>query len=221
LTTAPTQLRGHTGGDLRPGIADRLAAVRRRTLDLIAPLSEETLGLVHDPLMSPIVWDLGHMATFEDLWLVQNAFGKPPLREELGRVYDPFSAARAQRGQLPFLRSEDCFAYMEAVRARTLQCLANADLDPEADKLLANGFVYEMIIRHELQHTETILQTLQLAGIERPSFPLGGQTGSTEAMMLVSAGEFEMGTDLLVFSYDNERPSHSLHLGAFEIDSGL
>ena len=29
------------------------------------------LDRVHDPLMSPLVWDLGHIAAFEDLWLCQ------------------------------------------------------------------------------------------------------------------------------------------------------
>ena len=61
----------------RAAIAARIEQVRARTLALVEPLSEDALNRVHDPLMSPIVWDLGHIATFEDLWLAQNAFGVP------------------------------------------------------------------------------------------------------------------------------------------------
>src|SRR6266480_1851297 len=96
-------------------ILERLGNVRARTLSLVESLSEDSLNRVHDPLMSPVVWDLGHIATFEDLWLAQNAFGAPPLRAGLDRVYDPFNAARGERGELPYLRSTDCVAYMEAV----------------------------------------------------------------------------------------------------------
>src|SRR3954451_20508107 len=99
----------------RATILERLGSIRARTLSLVESLSEDALNRVHDPLMSPIVWDLGHIATFEDLWLAQNAFGVPPLREGLDRVYDPFTAPRSGRGELPYLRSEVCLGYMQAV----------------------------------------------------------------------------------------------------------
>src|SRR5947208_10603810 len=94
----------------RATILERLGKVRARTLSLVEGLSEDALNRVHDPLMSPIVWDLGHMATFEDLWLAQRPFGKPPLRDGLGDVYDPFTAPRSERGELPYLRSSEGFA---------------------------------------------------------------------------------------------------------------
>ncbi len=138
-----------------------LAAVRSRTLMLVEQLSDRALNEAHDPLMSPIVWDLGHIANFEELWLVQEVGGRRPLQEELGSVYDAFTAPRSERGDLPYLRSEHCLDYMEAVRRRTLECLEDADLST-GGRLLAGGFVYDLIARHEQQHSETILQTLQL-----------------------------------------------------------
>src|ERR1043166_21229 len=133
MTTSPTQLRP----DLKGSIAARRAAVRELPLLLVRGLSEDALNRVHDPLMSPIVWDLGHIATFEDLWLAQNTFGVPPMREGLDQVYDPFPAPRSERGALPYLRSEVCLGYLEAVRERTLELLSTADLSPDAGPLLA------------------------------------------------------------------------------------
>lgn len=44
-----------------------LEEARRRTWQLIEPLSAEDVQIQHDPLMSPIIWDLGHIAHFEEL----------------------------------------------------------------------------------------------------------------------------------------------------------
>jgi iron(II)-dependent oxidoreductase len=212
----------------RAAILARLESVRARTLALVESLTEDALNRVHDPLMSPVVWDLGHIATFEDLWLAQNAFGSAPLRAGLDRVYDPFSAPRSERGELPYLRSEDCLAYMQEVRARTVALLDSADLSGDGEPLLAGGFVYEMILRHEQQHSETILQTLQLmAGGEFAPRHEHSVPASVPApprdMVLVPEGRFELGAESALsgtgFAYDNELPSHDVHVPAFYIDA--
>ncbi len=52
---------------LRARLAAELAEARNRTLELVVPLSDDDLHRQHDPLMSPVLWDLGHIAAFEDL----------------------------------------------------------------------------------------------------------------------------------------------------------
>ena len=80
-----------------------LADARQRTLWLIEPISDRDMNRVHDKLMSPLVWDLGHIAAFEDLWLCHTAGGLDPLRpgadERLRRDGDP--ARRPRRHPLP------------------------------------------------------------------------------------------------------------------------
>ena len=49
------------------------------------------------------------------------------------------------------------------MRARTLDKLAKVFFDTDAP-LLRDGYVYQMVLQHEYQHNETILQTLQLKG---------------------------------------------------------
>jgi iron(II)-dependent oxidoreductase len=195
---------------------------------MVKSLSEDALNRVHDSLMSPIVWDLGHIATFEDLWLAQKAFGVAPLREGLGRIYDPFTAPRSERGELPYLRSEDCLDYLQAVRARVLELLDSADLSRDSGPLLGGGLVYEMVLRHEQQHSETILQTLQLMTSEayrpdRQARPAGAGSERPGDMLLVPGGAFPMGAELARggtgFSYDNERPRHERHVRPFYIDT--
>jgi gamma-glutamyl hercynylcysteine S-oxide synthase len=204
-------------------IAASLEAARRRTLALVEGLSDDALNAVHDQLMSPIVWDLGHIANFEELWLVQRVGGCAPMRGELGSVYDAFTAPRRDRGELPYLRGDECFAYMDAVRERALDCLSGVDLANAEERLLAGGFIYELIARHERQHTETILQTLQIieTGLYSParSVELPEAPARPPGMVLVGGGEFELGAPSDWFAYDNERPGHTVELEPFWIDA--
>ena len=91
---------------------DRLQEARERTLELVAPFSDEELERVHSTLMSPLVWDLGHIAAFEDLWIVHRFGGEPLLREEMADVYDAFETPRAGRGDLPLLRPHEAREYL-------------------------------------------------------------------------------------------------------------
>ena len=140
-----------------------LAEARERTLALVADVAEDDMNRVHDPLMSPLVWDLGHIGAFEDLWLCQRAAGMEPLRPDLAQVYDAFETPRSDRGELPYLRLGEALEYLEAVRERALAALEACDFSDSSDRLNHEAFVWQMLIQHEHQHNETMLQTLMLA----------------------------------------------------------
>jgi gamma-glutamyl hercynylcysteine S-oxide synthase len=211
----------------KEAIAERLAEARRCTLELLGPLDDEQLNRVYSPILSPLAWDLGHIANFEELWLVQTVGGREPLHGELGRFYDAIENPRRTRGKLPILRDAELRAYLGDVRERTLEVLDEADIGPDVeDPLLREGFVYEMLIAHEQQHNETMLQLLQMVdGYELPAFvrsrffaheahdrDLEGET------IRVEGGDHEVGAPAASFAYDNERPRHVVELAPFEID---
>jgi gamma-glutamyl hercynylcysteine S-oxide synthase len=194
---------------------EALASTRMRTLALVAHLDDAAVERVHSPLMSPLVWDLGHIAAFEDLWLVHRFAGEPLLRPELAAVYDAFETPRAQRGELPYLRRADALDYLAAVRERALAAI-------EREGGIGDGVLHELVIRHELQHTETMLQTMELARlpapdgwIAEPAVSVAGATGLD--LIEVPAGLCTIGADTDGFAYDNERPRHQLELPAFRI----
>ena len=88
---------------------------------------------------------------------------REPLHGDLGRFYDAIENPRKTRGELPILRDAELRAYMADVRERTLEVLDAVEIAPDAeDPLLRDGFVYEMLLAHELQHNETMLQLLQM-----------------------------------------------------------
>src|SRR3954470_9031194 len=125
-----------------------MGEVRARTLKLVAHLDDAQLEAVHSSIMSPLAWDLGHVAAYEDLWLNHRVAGRELLRPGLAELYDAFETPRAVRGDLEFLRGEELLAYLAAVRERALEA-------PLTDVEL-----HELVLRHELQHTETMLQAM-------------------------------------------------------------
>ena len=213
---------GGAGPLPREGYAERLAEARERTLALVAPLSDRDLDRVHSPLMSPLVWDLGHIAAFEDLWLCVRGGDLDPLRPELMSVYDASETPRAQRGDIPYLRRDDALEYMVAVRERALDVLATVDLSPGSDRLNAGGFVWDLLIQHEHQHNETMLQTLQLAepGVFAPprAVPAAAGDDAPSERLELPGGPFAVGAAGDGFAYDNERPRHVVELAPFAID---
>jgi iron(II)-dependent oxidoreductase len=212
---------GATATQSKDGIAERLAEARERTLQLVEPLSEEQLNRVYSPILSPLIWDLGHIANFEELWLVRRIGGREPLRDELGELYDAIEQPRKIRGELPILKASEVRPYMEGVRARTLEVLDEIELDA-GDELLRDGYVYELILAHEHQHNETMLQLLQMVEGYEPvrsdpsvaSEPVAGGP----AMVEVEGGAHRIGADPEGFAYDNERPRHEVTLEPFRID---
>src|SRR5689334_25188427 len=155
----------------KAAIADALSEARERTLALVETLDDGQLNTVYSPILSPLAWDLGHIANFEELWLVQTIGGREPLHGDLGRFYDAIENPRKIHGELPILRDSELRSYMADVRERTLDVLEGVDIGDEVeDPLLREGFVYEMLLAHELQHNETMLQLLQLVeGYEPPA----------------------------------------------------
>jgi iron(II)-dependent oxidoreductase len=208
----------------RAAIAKDLREARERTLLLLHPLSDEDLRVQHDPLMSPILWDLGHIAHFEDLWLTRNLDGSIEFVEMPG-LYNPFEHPRSQRGQLQLPGLEHCRGVMEEIRRQVLERLAMADLG-SSEPLLHGGYVYRMVLQHEYQHNETILQTLQLkrgnpySPAVRWPIPAAPSQGTSrrEHMTRFPGGLVEIGTDDRTTAYDNERGRHQVGLAPFWID---
>ncbi|MFQ5537595.1 MAG: ergothioneine biosynthesis protein EgtB [Gemmatimonadota bacterium] len=210
--------------------ADELAALlteaRDRTALLVSPLTDEELRRQHDPLMSPIVWDLGHIAHFEEVWLLKNVESSGTGSEGLQGIYNPFENPRAVRDTLPLPSLPEARAYMAAVRRAVLEELQRLDLSASTP-LLRDGYVFRMVLQHEYQHNETILQTLQLKqGRPYPAprsvtVPTGRHPSAPDpgAMVHIPGGEVIHGTDDRTAAYDNERPAHAVTLTPFWMDA--
>jgi iron(II)-dependent oxidoreductase len=184
----------------------QLERARARTEALLEPLSDEQLTRQVSPLQSPLVWDLAHIGYFEELWLLRRGAGLAALSTRFDDLYDSFAHRRSERGQLPILQPDEARAYLKNVREAVLDVL------PEADALIAG-----IVVQHELQHVETMAQTMAVAGwLEDGDLPEVSARGE----VAVPAGPFTLGS-VERWAYDNERPAHTVELPAFRIDRAL
>jgi len=231
----------------QPTPAETLATLDRtrdETLRLVAHLDDSELERTLSPIMSPLVWDLAHIAAYEDLWLAHRHAGMELLRPDLAELYDAFETPRSQRGEAKLLDAAEARAYLEAVRERVIGALveagtgdhvptevvgadngalreagANNGAPPEVGA--GDDLFIELVVRHELQHTETMRQTLALAGLLPPGEPSLTPLTGEEGWLSFPAGAFLMGAPPSPgaegFAYDNERPRHLARTGAFAI----
>src|ERR1700733_2654776 len=84
-------------------VLDGLEYARGRTFALIGHLEDGQLERVYSQIMSPLVWDLGHIAAYEDLWLAHRLGERELLRPDLAALYDAFETPRALRGDIEML----------------------------------------------------------------------------------------------------------------------
>jgi gamma-glutamyl hercynylcysteine S-oxide synthase len=183
---------------------------RERTEALLEPLGDEQLTRQFSPLQSPLVWDLAHIGYFEELWLLRNGNGRAAASPELDDLYDSFAHERADRGALPILSPKVARAYVRQVREDVIERLP---------QLAQDDFLVGMVAQHELQHGETMAQTLALAGLPGPP-PHGPPEVEASGDVLVAGGPFTLGSDD-PWAYDNERPQHEVDLLPFRIDRAL
>ena len=202
--------------------ARELTKARERTLRLV-DFDDAELWRQYDPLMSPLVWDLAHIGQQEELWLLRGGDpGRPSmLAPEVERLYDAFVHSRATRVDLPLLPPTDARTFCSTVRGKALDSLDALPDDP--DVRAEAEFRFGLVISHENQHDETMLQALNLRSgpplLNTGSWLPPGRSGVAGTAVLVPAGEFILGVDAVSEpqSLDNERPAHTVDVPAFRI----
>ena len=199
-----------------PDILDALHAARGRTLHLVRHLTPAELERQLDPIMSPLVWDLAHIAAYEDLWLVHRHAGEPLLHDELAAVYDAFETPRAVRG--------DDRAARHGGRARLPRGRCASARSTRSTGAASTRSSTRWSLRHELQHTETMLPG---DGARRPARVrrAGGRAAGPGARGHTRPGVVDVPGGRVRtsaphrrrFAYDNERPRHAVEVAPFRI----
>jgi iron(II)-dependent oxidoreductase len=205
---------------LREKVAVELTRGRDRSKRLTDAVDENDLTRQHSPLMSPLVWDLAHIGSQEEIWLVRDVGGREALRPDIDDLYDAFQHKRSNRPELPLLGPAEARKYVGEVRDKALDVLEHSPL--EGRRLVDRGFAFGMIVQHEQQHDETMLATHQLragpAALHAPA-PPRACAGPLPAEVLVPGGPFTMGTSTEPWALDNERPAHRVDLPPYFIDT--
>ena len=199
-------------------LADRLAATRRLSLDLAAPLSEADANLQPFDDASPAKWHLAHTTWFFETFVLRDhAPGHQAFDERYHYLFNSYYEgegdrhARPKRGMLsrPSLAEvRDWRAHVDEALAMVLPGLPQRALE-----------LVELGINHEQQHQELLLTDL-LAGLaENPLEPAYGELPppacfAVEPMSWLPGreGKVSIGAAGDGFSFDCERPRHDVIL---------
>jgi len=184
-------------------------------------LSDDVLNHAPRSFVSPPVWDLAHIAAYEELWVWCRAGGGETLYPDLQAAYDAFETPRPVRSQIRLLDPGEARRYLGLTRDRTLEVLTGTH-SPKDPELLAGGFVFDLVAAHEAQHAETMLQEFVLGGVPIESVGAAAPdraagTGAGPVRIVVPAGAMILGAEDDGFAYDCERPAHRCELGAYAI----
>ncbi len=193
--------------DLLAGLAD----ARERTLALAARLSRDQLLGPRLPIVNPPLWELGHLAWFEERWNLRRA-GLPPLRADGDALYDSAAIPHDTRWSLPLPGLEETLAYLAEVAARVRGRVERGEADP---------YFVRLALFHEDMHCEAMAFTRQTLGYAAPwpdpatdDPPAGALPGDVD----VPGGPFLLGAARdEPFVVDNEKWAHPVELAPFRI----
>jgi iron(II)-dependent oxidoreductase len=197
---------------------------RARTCDLVVDLSDEQMIGPHLPTINPLVWEIGHAAWFQENWVLRHMAGLPRVHAQVDTLYDSIAIDHDIRWDLPLLSREEIMNYLDAVRDRVCDVLAQQEL---TDELI---YFVKLSVFHEDMHTEAFTYTRQTLEYPAPHFRDGvarsdnldqaatdlriDELGDAE----FPGGVFSMGSKPDErFVFDNEKWAHDVEIEPFAI----
>lgn len=205
-----------TGGELAAMLRD----ARARLLACVEDLSDAELCVPELAIVNPFLWEIGHVAWFQEKWNLRHRAGRPALRADADRLFDSAAVAHDTRWDLALGGRAGVIAYMGAVLDETCARLEKPQtvLDPE------DAYFAQLALFHEDMHVEALIYTRQTIGLRRPVGAVGpacdpaADAGPLPGDADVAGGAFRMGTEAGgTFAFDNELEAHVVHVRPFRI----
>ena len=212
----------------RPSPRARYDTVRRRSMQIAEPLSEEDCCVQSMPDASPIKWHLAHTTWFFETFILERLERDfqpyhPAFRVLFNSYYNGIGEKhpRAQRGLVTRPALVEIRAYRKNVDAR-MAALLQVEPAPELMQLVELG------VQHEQQHQELMLTDIKHLLSMNPLYPAyfdaplaGNADAAPLAWQAFDAGVVEIGHAGGAFCYDNEMPRHRQFVERFAIASRL
>src|SRR5438874_6170937 len=207
-------------------LRERLAATRKLTLDLAAPLSDADATIQPFPDASPAKWHLAHTSWFFETFVLRDhVAGYQPFDERYAFLFNSYYEAEGPRHARPRrgMLSRPSLDEVRAYRAHVDEALEGSlpSLSPAALEIIELG------INHEQQHQELFLTDILATFAENPIEPAYGEL-PPPASFAVEPLSYHRGREGLVeigagdtgFGFDCERPRHRVFLAPHELANG-
>ena len=200
-------------------LCQMLTEARARTLMLVGDLSGEQLLGPRLGIVNPPLWEIGHLAWFQERWCLRrkpDGALHPSLLPEADALYDSSAVAHASRWDLPLPALDATLHYLDIVLERVIERVSD-----EARKTNDAELTYfaQLAALHEEMHCEAFTYTRQTLGYRAPgrpavAEPAGPLAGDAE----ISGGELMLGADPADgFAFDNEKWAHPVRIAPFRM----
>src|SRR5438045_1036338 len=162
-------------------LIEALQEARERTLDLIEDLSDEHLMGPRLGIVNPLRWEIGHVAWFQEFWILRHLGDVPPILTGGDGIYDSARVAHDARWNLPLPSRAQTLAYMKHVLDRVCDPGDRRKRDP-IDGYDEQYFLH-LVLFHEQMHAEAVTYTRQTLCYPPPRFGI-----ASESIRNVAAG---------------------------------
>jgi iron(II)-dependent oxidoreductase len=199
-------------------LAAELRASREHLTRITADLEGEQLFGPKLAIVNPPLWELGHVAWFQEYWcLRRSARGAPPepLVSVADALYDSAKVAHDTRWDLRLPDLATTRSYQAGVLERVLRRL---EQEPENREL---HYFVQLAMFHENMHAEAFHYTRQTLGYGDPL--QGNGIGASPRSQLAGDAELPGGTFPLgaspngTFVFDNEKWAHEVEIRPFRV----
>ena len=179
----------------RRAFAELLAEARARTVLLVSSLEHQQMAAQAEPELGSVLSELGRIVHNEQRWLLEETQHQP---------IDSY---------------DEWFDSMTEVRQRVLQLLDDLDFADHPE--LADR--YRLVLEHEYQRGEAILEILQESGepytlTQARRLPRGRRLADPGIMARFPGGTVEIGAGSELSPWPEERPPHPVTLRPFWLD---
>ena len=202
-------------------LLEDLQEARQRTLQLVEDLDDEQMIGPRLAIVNPLRWETGHVAWFQEYWLLRHLCGRSPILPGGDALYDSAKVAHDTRWDLRLPQKSDTIAYMLRTLDDLKQNIGNrvASVSDETEYFLS------LALFHEDMHGEAITYTRQTLGYPPPQLNQFKHRSWTEAVDPIASGDaFIPGGSFLMgntaaegFVFDNEKQPFQVGVQPFAI----
>lgn len=196
-------------------ILETMQEVHARTLALVDDLSDEQMLGPELLIVNPPLWEIGHVAWFNERWVLRHLRGRSPILPDGDELYNSAEVAHDTRWDLALPPRDETLAYAQKV-------LDGIAAELQSDLLTQEeAYFHRLAVLHEDMHTEALTYTRQTLGYSRPKFlsselPAPGRAWPGDACL--PGGDFLLGgSPNQGFIFDNEKWAHRVSLAPYAI----
>jgi iron(II)-dependent oxidoreductase len=190
-----------------------LREARSRSLAIYSHLDLAALAVPCIPIVNPPLWELAHIAWFQEYWCVRGGDdAKPAILAD--SFFNSSTVPHDSRWHLDYPSARTLARQMSDALDATQEALAKT---PEEKR-----YFFHLALLHEDMHGEALLMTLQTLGLPPP--PLESREpppslAEAPRDIFFAGGQFTQGTEGGDFVFDNERGAHRVRVAPFSMSA--